>query len=86
MLGSPWGEPFWEETLGDTILPPTFVKQLRGRPKRRREGWEGARGRMGRVMHCAIFRQMVHKRGKCPKNPANYVEKVPEKGLQRENK
>ncbi|XP_074342661.1 uncharacterized protein LOC141680294 [Apium graveolens] len=90
------GEPFWEETLGDTILPPSFLKQLRGRPKRqcRREGWEGARGRlekggksslskMGRVMHCTICRQRGHKRGKCPNKSADYVEKVPKKGLQR---
>ncbi|XP_063940571.1 uncharacterized protein LOC135146729 [Daucus carota subsp. sativus] len=28
------GEPFWKETMGDTVLPPPFVKQLRGRPKR----------------------------------------------------
>lgn len=28
------GEPFWEDTLGDTVLPPPFVKQLRGRPKK----------------------------------------------------
>nr|XP_017247273.1 PREDICTED: uncharacterized protein LOC108218707 [Daucus carota subsp. sativus] len=82
------GLPFWEETMGDTVLPPPSVKQLRGRPKRqrRREGWERARGRMkqsqrpnfsrvGRVMHCIICRETGHTRGKYPNKPADYVEK-----------
>ncbi|KAK1377185.1 hypothetical protein POM88_033378 [Heracleum sosnowskyi] len=58
------GEPFWEDVVGDTILPPPFVKQLRGRPKRqrRREGWERARGQRG------------HKKGKCPNKPDDYDE------------
>lgn len=36
------GPPFWEEVMGDTILPPPINKVLRGRPKkqRRKEGWE----------------------------------------------
>lgn len=86
------GEPFWEDTLGDEILPPPIVKQLRGRPKRqrRREGWEGRGGRvtkgsfsrltkMGRVMHCGICRQRGHKRGVCPNKPSDYVEKPTKK-------
>ncbi|XP_074342933.1 uncharacterized protein LOC141680667 [Apium graveolens] len=28
------GKSFWEEVLGDTVLPSLYVKQLRGRPKK----------------------------------------------------
>ncbi|KAK1353951.1 hypothetical protein POM88_047207 [Heracleum sosnowskyi] len=57
------GEEFWDDVLGDTILPPVIVKKLKGRPKkqRRKERWEGgsvSHGKYkrmsycGRVMHC----------------------------------
>ncbi|WOH14095.1 hypothetical protein DCAR_0933611 [Daucus carota subsp. sativus] len=71
------GEPFWKETMGDTVLPPPFVKQLRGRPKRGRmkQSQRLNFSRMGRVMHCTICRETWHTRGKCPNKPADYVEK-----------
>ncbi|WOH04689.1 hypothetical protein DCAR_0624101 [Daucus carota subsp. sativus] len=42
------GEPFWEDTLGDEILPPPIVKQLRGRPKRQRRREGGGREEGGK--------------------------------------
>ena len=68
------GEEFWDDVIGDNVLPPLIVKKLRGRPKncRRREGWEGGRGTVcsgkykrmsyaGRVMHCGYCRKEGHK-------------------------
>lgn len=70
------GEEYWEDVMGDLLLPPLLVKRLRGRPKkqRRREGWEGTvssgkKSRVsykGRVMHCGYCRQEGHKRTVCP--------------------
>ncbi|KAK1386315.1 hypothetical protein POM88_024050 [Heracleum sosnowskyi] len=37
------GEEFWDDVLGDTILPPVIVKKLKGGPKkqRKKKRWEG---------------------------------------------
>lgn len=77
------GEEFWDDVMGDTILPPMIKKQLRGRPKkqRRREGWEGSVSngkcvRMsykGRIMHCGYCRSAEHKIDKCPTKPEGYA-------------
>ncbi|XP_017245957.1 uncharacterized protein LOC108217625 [Daucus carota subsp. sativus] len=80
------GEEFWDDVIGDNVLPPLIVKKLRGRPKncRRREGWEGGRGTVcsgkykrmsyaGRVMHCGYCRKEGHKINACPDKPHDYV-------------
>ncbi|KAK1393578.1 hypothetical protein POM88_012634 [Heracleum sosnowskyi] len=83
------GEEFWDDVLGDTILPPVIVKKLKGRPKkqRRKERWEGWEGwsvshgkykRMsycGRVMHCGYCREEGHKINVFPTKPPDYVPK-----------